>query len=223
MREHIVLGAARTGTHMVTRVLDALGVDMGLRACDDNGEHLVFTETDRAIMNELGQPVGDKNGRLLVDAQPTEWTNGLCSKQVENYRTAANGKPWGWKCGTTIFTFPCYEPFLEEPALIITHRNPWAAARSQEKLMTALHLPNVEGPLTRQEVFLRVVQGAYLAIFTLLERFNYLPRVHVSYEAMLEAPIPGVHALATALGLEPKDYQIREAIDVVDRSKRHWQ
>jgi hypothetical protein len=132
----IVIGMHRSGTSLVSRMLEGLGVLMGAKR-ESNEEALFFLDTDRWLLSQCGAsweyPGGIRN--LLENAELRAMTvdylarylvaspriiSFLGWKNYIRYRSPFKlPMPWGWKCPLTTYTLPIWLDLL--PAAKVLH------------------------------------------------------------------------------------------------------
>ncbi|MEO7270817.1 MAG: sulfotransferase [Vicinamibacterales bacterium] len=133
------LGMHRSGTSLVSRILNLLGVDLGPRAlvgtvADDNPrgywEHPSIRDINDEILARFGGYWHDP------PAFPAKWTQ---DPRLADVKTRAAqlvqrnfaGKPvWGWKDPRTCLTLPFWQEVLGPMRYVICVRNPCAVAES---------------------------------------------------------------------------------------------
>lgn len=136
-----VLGAHRSGTSLVTRVLNLLGMHLGPRKhlmppADWNPtgywEHRQIEELNNTILERLG-------GKWYEPPIfPQRWEN---SSELDDLRQRAHAiiqedfataKVWGWKNPQTCLTLPFWQQLLPTMRYVICLRHPIDVARSLE-------------------------------------------------------------------------------------------
>jgi hypothetical protein len=128
-----VLGMHRSGTSMITRLLNLLGVDLGpddqlMPAHEQNPkgfwENLPLVDLNEAILAQLGlqwdsvnlPPSGWESSRDLTDLR--ERARQLLQAQF------AESPLWGWKDPRTCITLPFWQPLVSNLKYVICLRNP---------------------------------------------------------------------------------------------------
>jgi len=136
-----VLGMHRSGTSVVTRILNLLGLCLGseehlLRPSPTNlkgyWEHAVFSDISETILSRLGgswhePPIfapGWESAAELADLRAR-------ARAVIRDDFAAAGL-WGWKDPRTCLTLPFWRPLVGPMRYVICLRNPVDVARSLE-------------------------------------------------------------------------------------------
>lgn len=161
----IVIGMHRSGTSMVTHMLEGLGVFAGARK-ESNQEAIFFLEADRWLMSQTGAsweyPAGIRylleNGevramtadyvtRYLIESPRIisflGWKKYLHYKSLFNFST-----PWGWKCPLSTYTLPLWLDIFPDAKVIHIYRHGVDVANSlrQRTLRGSKRTP-------RQEVY----------------------------------------------------------------------
>src|SRR3984885_12491719 len=211
-----ILGMHRSGTSLIARLLNQLGVALGperliARPAADNQrgfwEHPVFADINEAILTRLG-------GRW--DHPPSCPDGWDADPRLEDLRDRAraaiagfDGVPvWGWKDPPTALVLPFWQSFLPEPVgYVICLRSPVDVARSLEARN------GIEAP-TASRLQLRYVADA-------VRYSDGRRRLFVSYERVLADWPREVRRLANFCGL-PIDEGTAQALgETVDASLAH--
>ena len=137
----IILGMHRSGTSMVSELLDDLGLFVGKELQDDH-ESTYFLDLNEQLFARVGAawdwpgPVldflaVDDAVRMSADALAAD----LSSRRVRPFlgqRTtlAAYDKPWGWKDPRTVVTLPLWLRLFPEAKLVYIIRNGVDVAKS---------------------------------------------------------------------------------------------
>jgi hypothetical protein len=209
----LVLGMHRSGTSVVTRMVNMMGAYFG-----PEGRSLGYSRDNPKGFWER-KDVVTLNDQLLHNFQ-ARWQN------VRQWDAAKLGavpkslaaqirlllldidahRPWVIKDPRMCITLPCWLPFLEVPVAVIVSRGPGAIARSLE-----IHrqLPFPYG----------LALWEYYAVHT-VQQAHALPKIFVSFESMLETPVSATKSLYDALarhgvqGLRlPSEREIRAFIE----------
>jgi len=149
-----ILGMHRSGTSVLARVLNLLGVYLGppdrlMPAAPENPrgfwEHLDITRLNDALLGRLGGTALDP---APVEADPWD------GPQFSDLRQAAvallrhdfaDANMWGWKDPRTCLTLPFWQRLLPPMRYVLTLRQPFAVVHSLERrdrltVEQALHL-----------------------------------------------------------------------------------
>lgn len=140
-----IIGAGRSGTSVLTRGIQALGVDLGnhfKHATRKNPTGFFEDAELLALSKRVRRTLGLRadSVRLLDES---EWDNSkiarLRDEAVAIIQRRFSGVPiWGFKYGRTLRLLPFWEPVLEqldmEPAYVLALRNPLSVARSRARL-----------------------------------------------------------------------------------------
>jgi len=129
MKVYIVLGMHRSGTSMLSRALQKIGINMGKSLIQEDSENIDFVRLNDKILNEAQgswdqPPPEDKIIKLfpkfMYDIQ------NLIVEHKEEY--------WGFKDPRTVLTLPLYLKLLtHEVYLICIFRDPKLVALSLQK------------------------------------------------------------------------------------------
>lgn len=137
-----VLGMHRSGTSLVSRVLNLLGVHLGpeqhlMKANVDNPkgywEHQLITNLNDEILVRLGgswhePPIflqGWQHGTVLSDIRQR------ARRLIQDDFAAAQN--WGWKDPRTCLTLPFWQTLVSSPKYILCLRNPIDVAQSLQR------------------------------------------------------------------------------------------
>ena len=216
----IVLGMARTGTSVTTRILNILGVSLGepeallgaIEQINDKGfyEHYAIMRLNTALLRRLGGSWRDP------PPLPPGWESdpGLDDLREQAAAIIANefaDEPlWGFKDPRTCLTLPFWRPLIGPAAFVICHRHPLEIADS---------LLRRDALTTEQSIALwrRYTAGAIAATAD-------DPRVIIGYRSELGDPFAACQKLASFLGVPEcaGDPSVRREVDGwVDHGLRH--
>ena len=198
-----ILGMHRSGTSALARLLNLIGLYFG-------GENV---STGRSTENEKGfwerRDVRQLNDAILF-ATATDWdavskldVDGLSASDRAGYTSAAADivmnldahRPWFVKEPRLCLLFPIWRDALETPVCIHIHRNPLEVAKSLRKRND---MPIPVGLALWETYNISALQASL-----------GLPRHILSYEQLLQKPIPvleSIHAFLTRHG----DYDLRQ-------------
>ncbi len=136
----IVIGMHRSGTSLVSRMLEATGLFLGHQK-EGNNESLFFLDIDRWLMSQSGAswenpaPIRyllenreiramtvDYMRRYLIDSPRA--ISFLGWKEYLQHRALSNlPAPWGWKCPWTTFTLPLWLDVFPDAKVIHIYRH----------------------------------------------------------------------------------------------------
>ena len=206
-----ILGMHRSGTSLLTRVLNLLGVELGARdvftvepaADNPKGywEHRELATVSDAIIKRYGG-TWDEPPRL-----PAGWETGAA---IDDWRKRAQqliqdqfaeAQQWGWKDPRTCLTLPFWQQLLPDMRYIICLRNPVDVARSLE------HRDS-----------LSVEKSSDLWFTYVSSALNYTegkPRLVIFYEDLMDDCPRELQRLADFLGKpeRAKQAEVQEAVD----------
>jgi hypothetical protein len=135
----IVIGMHRSGTSMITRMLETMGLFVGERK-DDNHEAHFFMDIDLWLIAQCGgsweypAPIYNLVENSGVRALTTDYVAHLLRsprassylgwRKYLRYRDVAKlGVPWGWKCPLTTYTLPLWLDIFPEARVIHIYRH----------------------------------------------------------------------------------------------------
>jgi hypothetical protein len=138
-----VLGMHRSGTSLLTRILNLLGMDLGpaeiltTEPVADNPkgywEHSELTLVSDAILKRYGGS-WNQPPRLPQNWETDAALDDLRRRAQQIVRDQFVGVPlWGWKDPRTCLTLPFWQRLLPHLRYIVCLRNPVAVARSLER------------------------------------------------------------------------------------------
>ncbi len=209
-RAVLVLGAGRSGTSIVARAIQAVGVDLGndFKAPSRKNptgffEDAALLKLSKRLRRSLG--VRPDSLRLLED---TVWTNSAVMPLYAEFSATINDRfgdapVWGFKYARTMRLLPFWERLFEEmdisPSYIMPIRNPLSVARSRAKLDA--HRGQQEHSdlewLVNVVPYFSRLRGANLAV--------------VDYDRLIENPVTQLERLAARLEMPLTD-QVQQEI-----------
>ena len=179
----IVLGPHRSGTSLVTRLINLMGAYVGdesdsLGAAEDNPkgfwERRDVVDTNNAILAHFGCAWNDLAG-WQFDHRTAELPEELTAQIASAVSRLDARQPWVVKDPRLCLTLPYWLPFLSQPVGVIVSRDPAEVAVS----------------LTNRD---RIALGHAMAVWEysavgILTHATHLPVVRVAYDAVVEAPV----------------------------------
>ena len=206
-----IIGAGRSGTSVLTRGIQALGVDLGNRfkhATRKNPTGFFEDAELLALSKKVRRALGLRadSVRLLDDgewdAPKIEALRGQAVAIIQ--RRFASAPAWGFKYGRTLRLLPFWEPVLrqleQDPVYVLALRNPLSVARSRAKLDA------------RRGVQEHSDLEWLVSIVPYFSRLRGAPLVVVDYDLLMEAPAAQLRRVAQVLNL-PTDSDSGAAID----------
>lgn len=208
-RAVLVLGAGRSGTSIVARAIQALGVELGNDFKPPSRKNPTGFFEDAALLRlskKLRRTLGLRPDSLrLLDA--SVWTSpkvmpfyGAFSATITD--RFANAAIWGFKYARTMRLLPFWECLFEKmniaPSYVMPIRNPLSVARSRARLDD--HRGQQENSdlewLVNVVPYFDRVRGEKLAV--------------VDYDRLMDDPVAQLGRLATQLDLPPTEQRQRE-------------
>ncbi len=191
----LVLGMHRSGTSMLTRLINLMGAYVGpeheMQSSDDANPKGYWERNDVMAVNDAILHLhGCTWGRVAdwSSAQP----HALPPKLLHRLRYIVLGmdgfRPWVMKDPRLCLTLPCWTPFLEEPVAVLMHRDPLQIARSLEQR-------SIPPPFTPA---LGLSLWEYHAVGALNASLG-MPRVFVSHDRLIAHPVEAVSRLFSDL------------------------
>ena len=180
----LVIGYNRSGTSLVAGLLHKMGVNMGKRlkgasSANEKGffENLEFVKLNIRILEDNGFDINAYPNPKQSDVAKLK---SQYKKEIKELVSRNKDKLWGWKDPRTFFTFPLYEPFLENIHFIVVYRNPISAVQSM------IYRDNAWGANKDFEYCLRIYHDYYQKIGEFFAKNEKYPRTYVAYERFFE-------------------------------------
>lgn len=211
----IIAGAGRSGTSMVTRLLNLVGVSLGAdermmppTSGNPKGywEHLDFVSLNDRILSSVGA------GWDYPPRDDTDWSVVTEDEELRNAADRlvsqfAGADWWGWKDPRTSFTLPFWRTILDAPAVVICLRHPLEVAQS----LTARHYLSEAGGL---ELWLQWNRHV-------LRESEGLRTVVTHHAAYFAEPAAELTRLVNGLGRAVSREVIDTACGSIDSALRH--
>ncbi|MGI8956700.1 MAG: glycosyltransferase [Chthoniobacterales bacterium] len=208
-----IAGAHRSGTSMLTRLLQRCGLYLGpesdlMPAAADNPdgfwENLRFVKLNDELLNAVGAawdlPPREEQAFAGAELQPMRIKARLLMEEFAAHRV------WGWKDPRNSLTLPFWQSLLPELKTVIIIRNPLEVAYSMNKRNGTSYALG----LRLWEIYNR----------RLLAKTDPEKRVLTSYAAFFEGPQKELRKIADFAGLETND-AFHEAVALVAVNRRH--
>lgn len=214
----LILGMHRSGTSPLARVLNLLGVDLGAH-CIPANEFNAKGYWEHEILCALNEKLLTACQSSWFDCLPfasecldSEALRGVC-KQIKTVLTHdfSKVKLWGVKDPRLCRLLPVWKPVLESlkvhPRCVIITRNPLEIARSLQK-----------------RDHMSLTHSYYLTLRYWLElekNTRGLPRLFLSYQALMTNPVDCVERLCAFLSIEKTPTLMQELQTFIDADLRH--
>lgn len=204
-----IAGMHRSGTSLVSRMVNVLGVDLGpedrmIRAAPENPKGFWENADIKRVNEDLLQRMGGSwhNPPMLAAGwECSSYLDDLRQKAARIMGRIAGDQPFGWKDPRNSLTLPFWQTVVNADKVVVVIRDPRHVANS---LITR----NGFSPEKAQYLWIRYTIGAILA-----SRHPLILR----YEDVLGSPLAATRALVDYLGLpEPTDALRTAAADVSD-------
>ncbi|GAB4347700.1 MAG: hypothetical protein Kow0099_29870 [Candidatus Abyssubacteria bacterium] len=244
-----VIGTHRSGTTLVSQIVEEMGVFMGWRK-DSNNESLFFVHRNEEILRASGGAWDRPESfsevirqheltQFYIQRLARDW-NGLPSLDFWGPKRASKAKSglWGWKDPRMSIVAPLWVDIFDKPKIIRIIRNGVDVAlslqvREQKVLRGELKISRKTSllpPFYRRPVMsvrCLTIEGAfdlwetYMAWEERLLSGGNLPTYTVRYEDILTDPVRHIFGLAEFIGVKPTDSPI-ERIQVSLRQNRRF-
>lgn len=163
----VVLGMHRSGTSMLSSMLETLGVNMGEDLLPNHWEDRAFIDLNDRILKAAGGNWYNPPPLEAIKATPIN----LRAEASALVKSRSIRPLWGWKDPRTCLTLPVYIPYLESPKYIVMWRGKNSIVRS---------LTNRDGDLHKDpENLVRRYRAR-------VEGYG-LPALFVSYESLINS------------------------------------
>ena len=212
-RTVVVLGLARSGTSVVTAMLEILGVEMGPSIEDESNPRGSREDIDFA---RLHKDIFDATGSERKYWNPPARDEILALRSQfdgtvrELLRKKATGKAlWGWKHSRTLLTYDLFLPYLINPHFILVFRNPLGVALSSVE-----HTRKYQQPVDFSQA-LKLAHFYQAEMLRFLENQPEIPKLLVSYEDVLVDPSKEAAKMARFLGIALSDEKARAVAELV--------
>ncbi len=220
----IILGMHRSGTSMVSELLDELGLFVGQELQDDH-ESTYFLDLNEQLFARVGaawdRPAPVLDFLACEDAArmtAAALTADLSSRRVRPFlgqrsSLAAFDRPWGWKDPRTIFTLPLWRRVFTDARLVYIIRNGVDVAKSlmvRERKLLATRVDRFESRMKRRSLRSALDRAGYKGsprCLTLQGGFDLWAEYVAAAERHLD-------------GLGPAVYRVRYE-DVLREPSRH--
>jgi hypothetical protein len=221
----LVLGMHRSGTSMLTRLLNLMGAYVGaehvMQSSDDANPKGYWERND---VMEVNDTILNLHG--CTWGRVADWSFGqphpLPPELLHRLRYIVLGmdgfRPWVMKDPRLCLTLPCWTPFFEVPAAVLMHRDPLEIARSLEQR-------TIPPGFTRE---LSLSLWEYHAVGA-LNASRGMPRLFVRHDSLMAHPVETVARLfsdleALGMGMRglsmPSEREINAFVDPkLNRSK----
>lgn len=209
----VVLGLARSGTSVVTGMLNILGVEMGPSIEDQANPRGSYEDIDFAKLHkEIFDATG--TGRGYWNPPPREAILALRAQFDAAVRELLDSKGsaqslWGWKHPRTLLTYELFLPYLVNPRFVLVFRNPLATALSSVE-----HTRKYRDPVDLSQA-LRLAHLYQAEMLRFLENHPEVAKLLVAYEDVLADPAKEAAKMAGFLGLALSEEKARAVAEFV--------
>jgi len=214
-KEIIILGMHRSGTSMLSGMLDRLGIDMGDDVVGRQESNPLghFEDGDLLSLNELilsmaGGSWDNPPPAALIQNQAANLDE-MIQRVILNKRLANQDRSWGWKEPRTSLTINLYLPYLRNPYFIWSQRDPASIANS---LWVRNQMPDHKA--------IKLTEYYQQQIIDFLRDYPELPVLKISYQDMIDQPVLWINKVVDFLDLDVDEVQLTRAVDIVLPKKK---
>jgi hypothetical protein len=200
----LVLGAGRSGTSIITRAIQAVGVELGDDFKPPSRKNPTGFFEDAALLRlskKLRRTLGLRPDSLRL-LEESVWTSPEVTPFYGTFSATINDRfadtpIWGFKYGRTMRLLPFWARLFEdmdiEPRYVMAIRNPLSVARSRAKL---------DGHRGQQE---NSDLEWLVNVVPYFELVRHKKLVVVDYDRLMDDPVMQLERLAARLDLPPTD------------------
>lgn len=196
MRTVIVLGIARSGTSMVSGILQNLDVDMNPHK-SDNKQCPKGTFEDGAISNISARIMTKKINREAGKKLIQKHLEKRAISCINSKKCVINDTLWGFKGTLLHFLDDIFMPYLRNPHFVVVYRNPLMNAKS---LIVNKQFYGQKYPLLLDE--LNSVAEQLFKLSRLLKKYNKVPQIFTTYELLKSQPLEEAEKIASFLNID---------------------
>jgi hypothetical protein len=244
----IILGMHRSGTSLLTKILQQIGVNIG-KDIDDNYESQFFVKLNEWAFFQAGATWDNPlNMNFLTDDFSENIAQNFkkhlhkykFSKNFANYKKLSQSNVlWAWKDPRNTFTYPIWQKIFPEAKFINIYRNPIDVAeslRTREEIFqktkfsqtkTGIKKRLNEYFLTRKRLYsqsirvLNIEEGIKLweeYTSKALSINNNI--IHISYENFLENPEEFITKISNFIDYKSVNYNFNSLKNIVDKNRK---
>jgi hypothetical protein len=243
----IFIGMHRSGTSMLSRVVEKAGVFMGNKK-DENNEAIFFRNFNDWILNQTNSTWDNPYNYKFIDSAfkedikkvyelrkkvffPTEY---LGFRKFLRIRSLNNIEfPWGWKDPRNTYTINIWKEIFPEAKVIHIYRNPVDVAQS-------LKIRSIKVDFNAHNSFKRILRKLFLiqgSIYRLSFRVMDLNEgyrlwcqyvrqalsikssINIQYEQLLKNPSDNLEQIFNFIGLDFTKKQLQECSNMFDSTR----
>ena len=233
----IIIGMHRSGTTILSQILQNIGVFMGISKAIETNESLFFRNRNEAIFKIAHARWDQPHGIQLLLGQP-HMCNSIALRLVKDCQSLAifhylgldaigtglsmwrYDKPWGWKDPRNVFTLPIWLRVFPNAKIIHVYRNGIDVSHSlvtRERRLQGLSSLRCMHYTGAFELWSEYVEMAKQLIQT-------LPKsqvIEICYETILECPEEKLHELCEFLGLSTSTEKISKVSKLICREREY--
>ena len=210
-----VTGMHRSGTSMVTRLLNLCGVYLGderdlLPPNPDNSEGYWENSHFMLLNDEILSVLGggwDYPPVVYTGWEQSKRFSGTQDKALKTIEPFSDHEHWGWKDPRNCLTFPFWKALIPSMKVVICLRNP-------DEVVTSLIKRNYFSPINAYNLWFKYNQR----ILSYVEPKN---RIITLYDSYFQDPRTELKRLLKFLNIHVLEEQLTEAIDEVSAPLRH--
>ena len=208
MKTVIVLGMHRSGTSMVSGVLQLLGVDMGKELVGKLPSNPLGHFEDRAFLELNNDILSSAGGDPFTNIPSYEKIVFQKSKYEDRIRGLINQRSkcalWGWKDPRTCLTIELFVPYLINPFFIVCYRK-------SEEVADSLYR---RGKMDIDMGF-RIKELYDQRIDYFFKKYPNMLRYNVDFGGIRRDPVKTIHEIKDFLELDYVNDNVKNAIKFV--------
>ena len=211
----VILGMHRSGTSMIGGVLKELGVNLGKDSPGrqisnplghfEDGELLNLNEY---ILSQAGGSWDNPPPAAQIQNQAAKMDDRI-QKIIQNKRLANPDQPWGWKDPRMSLTINLYLPYLRNPYIIWSQRDPVSISNS---LWIRNKMPDYEAN--------KLTEYYHQQIIDFVRGHPELPVLKIPYHEMIGQPEIWIDKVVDFIDLDVDELQLTKAADFVFPKKK---
>ena len=246
----IIIGMHRSGTTMLSKILENSGVFLGNNK-DINNEALFFQKINTWVMRQVYASWDNPEPILHMNQNELNYLKKICLGKIQGMQTYSFlglqrflrsnkltdiNTRWGWKDPRNTFTLPIWKSIFPDSRIIHIYRNPVDVANSlkyragnKELFNSKMSFKNyikiflLSGKITGyRSIKVRNLYDSYLLWSSYVRRaFEYNNIMHVKYEELLDNPNKILNSLFEYLDIEINENMISDYSSRFNKDRKY--